>query len=88
VRDDKVTVKSRPSGITFRENYSNYKSSKSYVPRKVKAQRRLLAQQNSMSDLNFHDLVISKKLESENDLDKPKISVRSQPHSSPFENVT
>jgi hypothetical protein len=80
-------VKSRPSGITFRENYSNYKSSGSYVPRKVKAHRRLLGEQNSILDLNFHDLEILKKLESENDWGKPKIPVKSQPELSRVENV-
>jgi hypothetical protein len=76
------------SQITFRQNYSNYKSSKSYVPRKVKAHRRLLAEQKSMSDLSFRDLSIQDlnsqdleilpELESENFRVKPKIPVKYQ----------
>jgi hypothetical protein len=54
----------------------------------VKAHRRLLGEQNSILDLNFHDLEILKKLESENDWGKPKIPVKSQPEMSRVENVT
>ena len=76
--DDKVTVKSRPSPISFRENYAKYKSSGSYVPRKEKAHRRLLAEQKSMSYMSFEELEISQGLESKNYWAKPKILVKSQ----------
>jgi hypothetical protein len=78
-RDDKVTVKSRNSGFTFRDNYSNYKPSKTYVPRKEKAHRRLLARQKSMSEVTVPKLSILAKAESENQITKPKIPEKSHP---------
>jgi hypothetical protein len=81
-------MKSRPSAITFRDNYSNYNSSGSYVPRKVKAHRRLLAKQNSVSDTEFHDLEILKRLESIHHCCNREIPVKSQPELSHIENVT
>jgi hypothetical protein len=98
MRDSQVTEKSRTSRITFRENYSKYKSSKSYVPRKVKAHRRLLMEQKSISDLNSQDLnsqdlnsqdlEILPELESENFRVNPKIPVKTQVELSQVETAT
>jgi hypothetical protein len=74
--DDKLTVKSRTSNITFRENYSNYNTSGSYVPRKEKAHRRLLATQKSMSELSFKDSEISPKYSQKEP--SPKFLMKSQ----------
>ena len=86
--NDKVTVKSRTSWVTFRENNSNYKSSGSYVPRKIKAHRKLLAEQKSISDLNFKNLGILPDLQPENYWTRPKIPVQSQNELSQVETAT
>jgi hypothetical protein len=87
-RDDKATVKSRHSGFTFKEHHLNYKTSGSYVPRKAKEHRRLLAKQKTMSEMSVQKRGFDEDLESEDDWTKPIPPVKSQPELTRVEDPT